>query len=120
MTRFPIEPRENRPSDDELDQRDAALEDKAKIEAEDRCFNVTERFMGVKDDFMNEPRLCKDCKYFSAPICRNELSRRLPVMDFVHGGERPIADQFYTCAAQRLGNRDCGEKGKWFEPNLTK
>jgi hypothetical protein len=36
MNRFPLEPWENRPSDDEMDRRDSALEDKAKIEAEAR------------------------------------------------------------------------------------
>lgn len=40
MTRFPSEPWENRPSNDELDRRDEALEAKGDIEREDISANI--------------------------------------------------------------------------------
>lgn len=38
MTRFPVEPWENRPSNDELDRRDEAEEAKGDIERDDEGF----------------------------------------------------------------------------------
>ena len=72
---------------------------------------------------MTEPKLCKDCRFYygsagsSGAFCINPKSRRLPAMDYVHGGERPINEQFHSCTAQRLGDMDCGELGRWFEAN---
>lgn len=43
MIRFPVELHENRPGDDELDQRDAALEAKYDIEREDKIQREVDR-----------------------------------------------------------------------------
>jgi hypothetical protein len=69
---------------------------------------------------MNELKLCKDCNSYGegGKICKDERSRRLPKINYVHGGERPISEQFYSCNAQRLDSRDCGEVGQWFEQKL--
>jgi hypothetical protein len=54
MNRFPSEPWENRPSNDELDERDAALEAKGDIERDDRGFEVTE---SVMEELLLDPNL---------------------------------------------------------------
>ena len=72
-----------------------------------------------RSDAMNELKLCIDCKHHWLAVCGNEKSRRLPATDFVNGGIRPICEQFHYCVAQRIGDRDCGESGKWFEPKET-
>jgi hypothetical protein len=63
-------------------------------------------------------KLCKDCKHYSKPAGgdpRFGLCARQPQEDDeIHPVDGGL--QFTTCEAQRIGKKDCGIAGKYWEP----
>lgn len=77
-----------------------------------------------------QPKFCKDCRWFklsefhktkedraSYAICRSPQNL-VEQVNLVTGKQERVS-KYDHCSTLRIGNSDCGQSAKWFEPRVA-